>query len=59
MGYVFIPRDVVRKISEKGNQFGLKVQLETGDRNSRSYSNTLVITDLMAAIAEKDLEFNQ
>jgi len=54
MGYVFIPRDVVRKIREKGNQFGLKVQLETGDRNSRSYSNTLVITDLMAAIPERD-----
>ncbi len=54
MGYVFIPRDVVQKISEKGNQFGLKVQLETGDKNSRTYSNTLVITDMMTTIPERD-----
>jgi len=54
MGYVFIPRHVVQKISEKGNQFGLKVQLETGDKNSRTYSNTLVITDMMATIPERD-----
>jgi hypothetical protein len=37
-----------------GNQFGLKVQLETGDKNSRTYSNTLVITDMMATIPERD-----
>jgi hypothetical protein len=59
MGYVFIPRHVVQKISEKGNQFGLKVQLETGDKNSRTYSNTLVITDMMATIPEKDQGFRQ
>ncbi len=54
MGYVFIPRHVVQKISAKGSQFGLKVQLETGDKNSRTYSNTLVITDMMATIPERD-----
>jgi hypothetical protein len=59
MGYVFIPRHVVQKISEKGNQFGLKVQLETGDKNSRTYSNTLVITDMMTTIPERDQGFKQ
>lgn len=52
MGYVYIPRHVVQKISEKGNQFGLRVQLETGDKNSRTYSNTMVITDIMATITD-------
>ncbi len=52
MGYVFIPRQVVQKISEKGNQFGLRIQLETGDKNSRTYSNTVVVTDIMATITD-------
>jgi hypothetical protein len=59
MGYVFLPRHVVQKISEKGNQFGFKVQLETGDKNSRTYSNTMVITDMMALIPEKDSGLSQ
>jgi hypothetical protein len=54
MGYVFIPRNVVQKINSMGNQFGLKVQLETGDKNSRTYSNTLVITDMTAKIPNPD-----
>jgi hypothetical protein len=47
MEYVFIPGRIARKINAKGDQFGLKVQLETRDKNTRTYSNTLVIDDMM------------
>jgi len=46
MGYLFIPREVVQKLSAKGDQFGLRVQLETRDNNTRTYSDTLIINDL-------------
>ena len=52
MGYVFIPRNVVQKINAKGDQYGLRIQLETGNKNSRTYSNTLVITDMLATIPD-------
>ena len=52
MGYVFIPRNVVQKIHAKGDQYGLRIQLETGDKNSRTYSNTWVITDMLATIPD-------
>jgi hypothetical protein len=54
MGYVFIPRNVVEKIHSKGDQFGLRIQLETKGKFSRTYSNTLLITDMLATIPEKD-----
>jgi len=37
----------------------LKMFHTTGDKNSRTYSNTVVITDMMAPIPEKDQEFKQ
>lgn len=49
MGYLFIPRNIVQKLSTKGDQFGLRVQLETRDSNTRTYSDTLIIRDLTAA----------
>jgi len=52
MGYVFIPRNLVQKINTKGDQYGLRIQLETRDKNSRTYSNTLVVTDVLATIPE-------
>jgi hypothetical protein len=52
LGYVFIPRNLVQKINAKGDQYGLRIQLETGDKNSRTYSNTLVITDMLATIPD-------
>ncbi len=48
MGYLFIPRNIVQKISAKGDQFGLRVQLETRNSNTRAYSDTLIIRDLKA-----------
>ncbi len=52
MSYVFIPKRVVRKITARGDQFGLKVQLETGDKNSRTYSNTVSIEDMTAILPQ-------
>ncbi len=54
LSYVFIPNSVVRKINAKGNQFGLKVQLETRDKNSRTYSNTVMIKDMTAVLPQSD-----
>ena len=54
LSYVFIPHSVVQKINAKGNQFGLKVQLETGDKNSRAYSNTVMIKDMTAILPQPD-----
>ena len=53
LGYVFIPSHIVKKIIAKGDRFGFKIQLETRDKNARTYSNTLVITNLMTAVPAK------
>jgi len=50
MGYLFIPQNIVQKLSAKGDQFGLRIQLETRDNSSRTYSDTLIINDLTAAV---------
>ncbi len=55
LSYVFIPSSVVQKINARGDQFGLKVQLETGDKNSRTYSNTVSI-EAMTAILPQPVE---
>jgi len=38
LGFVFIPRDVVHKINQKGNRFEVMISLETRDKNNRTYS---------------------
>jgi hypothetical protein len=50
MGYLFIPRNIVQKIHAKGDQFGLRVQLETRDNSTRTYSDTLLMNDLTATV---------
>jgi hypothetical protein len=50
MSYLFIPRNIVRQMSAKGEGFGLRIQLETGDNTTRSYSNTLIVDDLNAVV---------
>lgn len=42
MGYVFIPRHIVEKITSRGDQFGFRIQLETKDKNNRTYSGTVI-----------------
>ena len=50
MSYVFIPRNLVEKINSKGDQFGLRIQLESKGKFSRTYSNTLVVDNMMATV---------
>ena len=52
LAFVFIPADMVQTINQKGDRFELKVQIETKDKNNRTYSNPLVI-DKMLPIASK------
>lgn len=54
MGYLFIPRNIVQKLNSKGQQFGLRVQLETRDINTRTYSDTLIIDDLQATVPQAE-----
>ena len=42
LGYVFIPRQIADKITSKGDHFGFQIQLETKDKNNRTYSATLL-----------------
>ena len=46
LGYVFIPRHLAEKIKSKGDQFGFKIQLETKDKNNRTYSGTLLTSHI-------------
>ena len=48
LGYVFIPRHIVEKITAKGDQFGFKIQLETKDKNNRTYSGTLITSQKLS-----------
>ena len=45
MSYVFIPREIVQKLNSKGDRFEFKVQLETRDKNNRTYSKPYIIND--------------
>ena len=46
MGYVFIPQDVVQSMNQKGNQFEMKISLETKDKNNRTYSKPLIVNEM-------------
>ena len=52
MGYVFIPRDVVESINKKGNQFEMKISLETRDKNNRTYSKSLLLKEKIHMISD-------
>ena len=51
MGYVFIPQDLVQSMNQKGNQFEMKISLETKDKNNRTYSNPLIINEMRHSIS--------
>jgi len=51
LGYVVIPQDVVQSMNQKGNQFELKISLETKDKNNRAYSNPLIINEMRHIIS--------
>ena len=52
MGYVFIPEDVVQSMNQKGNQFEMKILLETRDKNNRTYSNPLIVNEMRHSISD-------
>jgi hypothetical protein len=50
LGFVFIPRDVVQKIYQKGNRFEVMISLETRDKNNRTYSKPLEVTQILSPL---------
>lgn len=53
MGYVFIPQDVVQSINQKGDQFEIKISLETRDKSNRAYSKALVVDGKLRSISRR------
>lgn len=47
LGFVFIPRDVVQKINQKGDRFEVMISLETRDKNNRTYSKPRTINQML------------
>ena len=47
LAFIFIPADVAQTINQKGDRFEFKVQIETKDKNSRTYSKPLVINKML------------
>lgn len=52
LAYVFIPLDVAQTINQRGDRFELKVQIETKDKNNRTYSNPLIINEMGHIISD-------
>jgi hypothetical protein len=52
LGYVFIPADVVQRINQKGDRFEIKIQLETRDKNNRTYSKPFLINNRLSAVSK-------
>ena len=50
LGYVFIPHDLVQAMNQRGNQFELRIQLETRDKNNRTYSKPYLIAEMLPTI---------
>jgi len=47
LAYVFIPVDVVQTINQKGDRFELKAQIETRDKDNRTYSRPLIVREML------------
>ena len=52
MSYLFLPRNIVQKMKAKGDRFGLRIQLETRDISTRTYSDTLIVNDLTSTVSQ-------
>lgn len=50
--FVFIPGDVVQLINQKGDRFEVTIQLETRDKNDRTYSRPFIINDMLPTVAK-------
>ena len=51
LGYVFIPRDVVQIMNQKGDRFELKISLETKDKNNRTYSKPFIFSEKLSPVS--------
>jgi len=47
LAYVVIPADVAQTINKKGDRFEFKVQIETKDKNNRTYSRPLIVREML------------
>jgi hypothetical protein len=56
LGYVFIPRRIAEKITSKGDQFGFQIQIETKDKNNRTYSATLLTSHILTMATERKIK---
>ena len=52
LGFVLIPADVAQMMNQKGDRFELKIQLETKDKNNRTYSKPLIIDNMLPTISK-------
>ena len=52
LAFIFIPADVAQTINQKGDRFELKVQIETKDKNNRTYSDPLIINEMRHIISD-------
>ena len=48
LAYVVIPAEVAQTIGQKGDRFEFKVQIETKDKNNRTYSKPLIVKEKLA-----------
>jgi len=52
LAFICIPADMAQTINQRGNRFELKVQIETKDKNNRSYSKPLIINNMLPVVAK-------
>ena len=52
LAFIFIPADVAQTINQKGDRFELKVQIETKDKNNRTYSDPLIVNEMRHIITD-------
>jgi len=52
LAFMFIPSDVAQMINQRGDRFELKVQIETKDKNSRTYSKPFTIDKMLPVLAK-------
>jgi len=52
LAYVFMPADVVQTINRKGDRFELRVQIETKDKNNRTYSEPLIANKMLPIVSK-------
>jgi len=52
LAFIFIPADVAQTINQKGDRFELKVQIETKDKNNRTYSKPHIINKMLPVVTK-------